>query len=556
MVANSVAEPNWKNRTLFHADNLDVLRSMNSESVDLIATDPPFNKSKDFHSTPDKLGTGASFHDRWDWNVHVHPEWVKHLQAELPALMEVIESGLEAHSQAMGAYLCYMSVRLLEMHRVLKPTGSIYLHCDPTASHYLKACMDAIFGNGQFKNELIWRRLASGRGGGNQFGRVHDVIFLYTKGDDYTFNAQYRPRDKDKIIKQYRYVDSIGRYQAGPLTAPSVGKGESSMPWRGVDVAAVGRHWALPARGAMHQFIVRRNLVPGWEQLKGVHARLDALDAAGMIYWTKNGKPRLKLYLDAQKGVEVTSVIIDINKLEAHSNEKVGYPTQKPLELYERLIRASSNEHDIVLDPFAGCATTCVAAERLGRQWVGIDIWAGARDIVIKRMERQRTQAGDKLKRQGTAKQELFATEFVFTTELLKRTDDGRTAAMELPPPVRYGKKPWERLSNTEMRARLLEVQKHPSHAGRYICAGCGRTLEAPFFEMDHINPKAGGGANTIDNRILLCRPCNFKKKHMLTVSGLWVENQRDGWMLDESKARLAVHVVQNMVKRVQHDLR
>ncbi len=457
---------------------------MNSESVDLIATDPPFNKSKDFHSTPDKLGKGASFHDRWNWKDHVHTDWVEHLEVEMPALMEAIESGLNAHSSAMGAYLCYMSVRLLEMHRVLKPTGSIYLHCDPTASHYLKACMDAIFGRNQFRNEIIW----SYQGTANPrrtFKRKHDNILFYAKDSrlSYFSDAGSSEPVSDFSKSKYTQEDERGRFKT--IRHPD---------------------------GTIHKQYIR----------------------------------------ETQRMRDVWEMPI----LNAMAKERTGYPTQKPLKLYERMIRASSQENDVVLDPFAGCATTCIAAERLGRQWVGIDLWEGAKDIVIRRMERQRTLVGAKLKRKGTSNGELFGVDFVFTSELPTRTDDGNTAAMALPPMVKFGKRAWERLSQGDMRARLLEVQQHPDVADRYLCAGCGRTLEAPFLEMDHISPKAADGVDTIDNRILLCRPCNLKKKHRYALSGLWDENKGDGWMQDVSAVQRASRMVKNLVKQVQHDLR
>lgn len=160
---NNVAEPNWRNRTLFHGDNLEFLREMNSESVHLIATDPPFNENRDFHATPGSLASGASFQDRWSWERDVHQDWVDHLDDDFPKLMEAIEGARYAHSHGMGAYMCFMAVRLLEMKRVLRKDGSIYLHCDPTASHYLKAVMDAIFGWTSFRNEIVWHYQSGGR---------------------------------------------------------------------------------------------------------------------------------------------------------------------------------------------------------------------------------------------------------------------------------------------------------------------------------------------------------------------------------------------------------
>ena len=171
---------NWRNRTLFHGDNLGFLRAMNSESVDLIATDPPFNKGRDFHATPDSLAAGAKFQDRWSWERDVHQEWADRITDDYPKLMEAIESARYAHSDGMGAYMCFMAVRLLEMRRVLKPTGSIYLHCDPTASHYLKAVMDAIFGWKNFRNEIVWC-YKSGGASKRRFARKHDLILFYAK---------------------------------------------------------------------------------------------------------------------------------------------------------------------------------------------------------------------------------------------------------------------------------------------------------------------------------------------------------------------------------------
>ena len=275
---------NWKNRTLFHGDNLAFLRAMNSESVDLIATDPPFNKGRDFHATPDSLARGASFQDRWSWKRDVHQEWVDQITDDHPRLMEAIESARYAHSDGMGAYMCFMAVRLLAMHRVLKSTGSIYLHCDPTASHYLKAVMDAIFGWRNFKNEIVWCYKSGGASPKRHFSKKHDIIFWHTKSKEYCFNQQTE-KSYNRGLKPYRFA-GVKEYQD--------------------DL--------------------------GWHTIVGMKD-----------YW-------------------------EIDMVGRTSRNRTGYPTQKPLPLYERIIQASSNKGDVVLDPFAGCATTLVAAERLGRQ--------------------------------------------------------------------------------------------------------------------------------------------------------------------------------------------
>ena len=362
---------NWGNRTLFHGDNLDFMRAMNSESVDLIATDPPFNKGKDFHATPDTLAAGASFQDRWSWEKDVHQEWVDQLTDDHPALMEAIESAIHAHSEGMGAYMCFMAVRLLAMRRLLKPTGSIYLHCDPTASHYLKAVMDAVFGSNNFKNQIVWKRTGA-HGRAKRWGPIHDTLLFYTKSSKYEWNRVYEAYDPKYIEDFYKYEDERGKYQTVTLDGPGIRSRSSGEPWRGINPTDKGRHWEIPPD---------RSLPKDFEYPAGYadmscQERLDVLDDAGLIYWPKRGKsPRHKRYLSDSPGNPVQDIINDIRPIGSQATERLGYATQKPIALYERLIKASSNENDVVLDPFCDCATTCVAAERHNRQWVGIDIW-------------------------------------------------------------------------------------------------------------------------------------------------------------------------------------
>jgi len=226
-----MSTPNWENRTLFHGDNLKFLRAMNSETVDLIATDPPFNKGKDFHATPDSLADGARFQDRWSWEHDVHQDWVDQLTDDYPKLIEAIESARYAHSDDMGAYMCFMAVRLLEMRRVLKPTGSIYLHCDPTASHYLKAVMDAVFGWENFKDEIVWRRNESGAKGSQhsakRWGNNVDHVLFYSKSQKSTLDARIVKNltDNEKK-KKFPKVDEKGEHYNTKMTAwrsPSMG---------------------------------------------------------------------------------------------------------------------------------------------------------------------------------------------------------------------------------------------------------------------------------------------------------------------------------------------
>ena len=294
-----MAEINVANRSLFHGDNLAFLRGINSETVDLVATDPPFNKGDDFHATPDSLAEGAKFQDRWAWDETVHTEWVDKLEDDWPKVIRVINGSRLSYGDDMGGFLCFMGVRLIEMHRILKPTGSVFLHCDPTASHYLKELLDAIFGIRGFRNEIVWYYKNASRGR-KQFAKSHDVIFWYSRSPKaYVFN-----RD-----------DVLVPYESG-MTA-----------WR----------------------------------------------------YKKQGKKP-----PAGKTPDDVVVMPSLNTMD--NKERTGYPTQKPLALYELIIKASSSPGDWVLDPFAGCATTCVAAERLGRKWIGMDIWEGAHQIVLDRL--------------------------------------------------------------------------------------------------------------------------------------------------------------------------
>ena len=515
-----MAQPNWANRTLFHRDNLDILRSMNSCTVDLIATDPPFNKNKDFHATPDSISKGASFQDRWSWDKDVHEEWVDKITDDFPDVMNVIQGSRSSYGDDMGAFLCFMGVRLLEMHRILKPTGSIYLHCDPTASHYLKELMDSIFGRDNFRNEIVWKRATAKKGSTKKFGAVHDIILYYTKGPNTVFNTVYLKHNPDYVARAYRHKDSRGVFRVGDLTAAGGTLGTSSKSWRGVKVPS-GKHWAVPTNWPKD--------IPqpsDWANLT-TQSKLDYMDSVGLIYWPPRGKiPCFKRYLSTSKGAAMTDLITDISQLEGSDKEKVGYPTQKPLILYERLIKASSNECDIVLDPFCGCATTCVAAEKLNRQWVGIDIWDKAHKVVIERLKKEGYLADT-----GTERADLIYTKgmITYSKKPLKRTDGGSEAVPFLEIKMKeFDDRIQDPYSNTKKKELLLE-RDGP------VCQGCGIGLHARYLELDHKLPRVDGGSNLLRNRILLCGPCNKLKRHLYTISWLRKENKKLGYMIDEN---------------------
>ena len=490
-------EPNFANRTLFHGDNLGFLQGLNSGSVHLIATDPPFNKGRDFHATPDSLAAGGSFEDRWSWDEDVHDDWIEAIQdfdklrkrtkrggeyqQELGGVWTAIKAANTTWGRDMGAFLCYMGVRLLEMKRVLAEDGSLYLHCDPTASHYLKIMLDAIFGRRNFRNEIVWCYTTASTPYIRQFVRCTDVILWYNKGKVWTFN-------KDDVRVPYK---------GG---APHGGQGWSDG----------------------------EEPLEKWRERKGAQGKIPE------NWW------------------EIPKV--------GTSRERYGYATQKPLKLYERIIRASSNEGDVVLDPFAGCATTVVAAELLNRQWIGMDIWDGAHKAVVQRLltEGMLSPGGvpDAMladlavpDQQGPL---ITFGQLHYSTTPPERTDKGEIAAPAFTIPAQRAIPRWQRLSRAEIVARLEEAQ---AGNGGVICGGCGIVLAARYMELDHVQPRADGGPNDIMNRLLLCGPCNNLKRENLTLSGLRKECHRRGWMVDEDRAKLATAAARECAERTVVEL-
>ena len=485
-----MAEPNFADKTIWTGDNLDILRGMNSECVDLIYLDPPFNSNQDYAAPVGSQAAGAAFKDTWTLD-DLDVAWLGLIADEQPALANVVKTARLTHGKGMQSYLTMMAVRLMEMHRVLKPTGSIYLHCDPTASHYLKLLMDAIFGAGNFRNEIVWKRTA-GRSDAKRFGRVHDVLLFYA-GPGATWNRQYTTHDPDYVAKAYRNEDARGHWQSADLTASGQRSGESGEPWRGIDPGKVGRHWGTPTQGGMNDFIISKGLIPGWpDSYPNVHDKLDALDLAGLIAWPKRGQgmPRLKRYLDSTAGIAVEDVFTDVGRLEAASKERIGYPTQKPIALLERIISASSTgriggDHetapyagDVVLDPFCGCATALVAAEKLGRRWVGIDLSPMAEKLVRQRLFSEVAIGSEDQPR---------AIERYRVTH---RTDIPRRTDIETPIPYRQNK-------------HVLFGQQEG------LCNGCKGDFPFKLFEVDHRVPRSRGGTDHLDNLQLLCSSCN-----------------------------------------------
>jgi site-specific DNA-methyltransferase (adenine-specific) len=368
---------------LYYGDNLDVLRRyVKDETVDLVYLDPPFNSRQDYNVLfAEKDGSQSSsqihaFEDTWEWNIDAQRAYEQIVEqgGRVADALRAFKTFL--FNSDMMAYLAMMAPRLVELRRVLKETGSIYLHCDPAAGHYLKILMDAAFGPQFFKNEIIWKR-TSAHNSAKRWGPVHDLILFYSKSESSTWNRVYQGYTAEYLERFYRHEDEGGRYTLGDLTGAGKRQGESGLPWRDVNPTKAGRHWAVPRP---HQAGL------SWDELS-VQQRLDQLDLAGLIVWpSKGGIPRFKRYHDVDRGVVVQDVITDIDPLSTHAKERLGYPTQKPEALLERILKSSSNEGDVVLDPFCGCGTTVQVAQRLNRRWIGIDITHLAIGLIKKRL--------------------------------------------------------------------------------------------------------------------------------------------------------------------------
>lgn len=367
---------------LYFGDCLDVMRQdVPDSSVDLIYLDPPFNSKRLYNAYLEDKAQFVAFDDTWRWHEAVDDFHEVAADVSLAPMIEGLRHILGEGPRL--AYLSYMANRLRECRRKLKPSGSIYLHCDPTMSHYLKIAMDTIFGERNFRNEIAWKR-TSAHSDARRYSRVADRL-LFCAGDGHVWNPQYLPLGEDYVTRDYRHVDERGRYRVDNLTGAGEAGGESGEPWRGYDPGESGRHWSAPRTGAYARWI-DENMLAGYSSLAGVHDRLDALEQAGLIDWTDRGYPRLKRYLAASRGEAASDFIGDIRNVNNRSREWIGYPTQKPAALLERVLRASSNEGDVVMDPFCGCGTTLHAAQNLGRRWIGIDVCVTACKVIERRL--------------------------------------------------------------------------------------------------------------------------------------------------------------------------
>jgi DNA modification methylase len=373
--------------TLFYGDNLDILRQyVADESIDLVYLDPPFNANRKFNVLfKDERGQSSeaqlqAFEDTWRWDDQAARTY-QHLVTE-SSIGELVGAIITLTKRGpMGAYLVMMAARLLELHRVLKPTGTLWLHCDPTASHYLKILLDRIFDPRRFLNEVTWKRSSAHsdtKQGMRRCGRIRDVLLAYAKSDDYTWNTQYMPYDAEYLEEEYRHVAPDGRrYKETDVTAAKPG-GDTSYAWR--VKRPIGRNidWAadLDDEYLRPSAEWEYRAVPPYNGRYWAYSRDNMVEFArtGHLIHRETGMPRLVQYADEMPGVPLQDLWDDIPPIGAQAAERLGYPTQKPIALLERIINASSNPGDLVLDPFCGCGTTIAAAQKLGRRWLGIDI--------------------------------------------------------------------------------------------------------------------------------------------------------------------------------------
>lgn len=394
---------------LYYGDNLDVLRGKDQfgrpyiadESVDLIYLDPPFNSRQDYNVLfAEKDGNRSAaqitaFKDTWEWNEEAALNYEEVIQSggRIAEAMRAFRTMLGGSD--MLAYLAMMASRLVELRRVLKDSGSIYLHCDPTASHYLKLLLDASFGPENFRSEIIWRRSSGHNKLNRQYGPIHDTILFYAKTKKAKFHPGLTPVSRGYVREWFTSADEGGPFRTNMLTGPGVRTKDSGKPWGGFDPTTVGRHWAIPA--SLSVFLPEES--SDWTTQR----KLDFLDKLGKIYIPREGKgqPKYKQYVGGgipyqdiwafqpytEGTLYDTEDCIDQDvKWLGHEDEKLPYPTQKPEGLLERILRTSSNEGDVVLDPFCGCGTTVQASQKLNRRWIGIDITHLAISLIKKRL--------------------------------------------------------------------------------------------------------------------------------------------------------------------------
>ena len=422
------------------------MRGLDSASVDLIYVDPPFLTRSDFAAFGGGASTSPRFKESWGPS-ELDAAWMGFIADEDPGVYQALRTAGSTHGHSMQYYLCMMAVRLIEMRRLMKETASIYVHCDSTSNHYLKLLMDSIYGEENFRNEITWRRSKARGITSRGYPDNSSSLLFYTLTTDFTWNSPFLPHDQVYVERFYSHVEpeTGRRYRLGGLTNPNQDRPDLTYEWNGHQ-----RAWRWTK-----------------ERMQEAHNR-------GLLHYSSSGLASQKRYLDQWKGVPVDTIWEDIQPIRGQSIERVRYPGQQPLALLERVIEASSNIGDMVLDPFCGSATTCVAAEILGRRWIAIDVSPESVEVLNKRLEQC---LGEK-----------YQPDLVTA-----RTDIPRRTDLETPS------------SRRQVKHFLYGRQE-----GR--CNACGSTFDFPFLEVDHILPIVRGGTDELENLQLLCSHCNRMK--------------------------------------------
>ena len=556
-----MSELNVANRTLAVMDNLAFLRRLNNECIDLIAIDPPFAANETFTGNPRPPISDAEYdeeialaqshgvehnegqgltrvHDIWSWDEDVHPAWKMGIEDDYPEVFAVIQAVEACASENEAAYIAFMAARLLECRRVLKATGSIYLHCDSHANSYLRMLMDAVFGVENFRNEITWQRTES-HNTARRYGNITDTIIFYTKSADWVWNRTFHQQGgqlySEEQIKRFRHIDSDGRrYKLENLTAPRPDSDSGKFEWRGT--------------------------MPG--PTRGWGYRLEQLEqwwAEGRIRAKRDGTPRtdgLKVYLDESEGKPLQNIWTDVPRIPNTSSERTGYATQKPLELYERIIKASSNPGDVVLDIFAGCATTAVAAEKLERRWIACDMAYRAWTMLKRRfylngiaLEGMTDATRDALasvkKDRGFQEPQQWTTSRTIGPAELPGRDDADPAPHHALRQPRRGAR--QSTQSSSWSGRIPKDQAKQLLMDKFgpKCWGCGYeprrpngSLDETLLEVDHIRARkaahATQGNDELYNLALLHRTCNGIKRNRMTLEELRNHNAMHGLLYVE----------------------
>ena len=537
--------------TIFISDNLPFLKTLDTESVDLVCIDPPFAKNATFTGRlrpplndderqieremlegwgvfdaesaynvgieyPDQTGRTAMFRDIFSFDRDVHEDWIDTIGVQNPGLATLIEATRYNHSDSTAAYIAFMAERMLEIHRILKPTGSVFIHCDDAANAYLIQMMDAIFGPDNYQNHISWRRTYA-HNDARRCGRITDYILFYSKTENYTWNTQYARYSESYIRNYFRYEDERGRFRTVTLTGPGETGGESAIRWRGYSPTDSRRHWSVPRRIVEMLAGEEGNSLP-------ITERLDIMDEEGYIYWPPAGSvPQYKEYLHEVEGVVLQDTWDDIRPLHSRARERAGYPTQKPQALAQRIILSASNPGDLVLDCFAGCAYVPVAAQLTGRRWIACDMSPRAWTIV-RRQFHKHPDLGIVTEGRIAANGDGLEMEPQIHTlnQIIKvRGPHDLPTPTNIEPPVAQ---PTPRLARPKYRVRPHETDRQiwDAFVEQYgtTCWYCGaeKMNDRRELQLDHVEPNAYDGTNDdCWNRALACVACNSDKRNTRT---------------------------------------